>query len=213
MRSRPLVGIVSYGLGNIEAYTKIFKKLGVNIVRVESPADCLSVTHFILPGVGSFDSAIDRFTRSGLRKVVEEMVLGDKIPLLGVCIGMHMLFSGSEEGIEPGLDWIKGNVTRLDAVRCGEGKTLPVPHMGWNTVTCLNDSTILKSLEKSEFYFLHSYKAVPISQKVVVGETDYGNTFASVVKLDNIFGVQFHPERSHSFGQNLLKNFVEFSDV
>jgi glutamine amidotransferase len=205
-----MIGIVDYGLGNIQAFLNIYRILNIESVRVASPGDLLKVDKLILPGVGSFDWAVQRLNESGLRDVLEEMVRGRGIPILGVCVGMQMLAHKSEEGRLPGLGWIDGEVRKFPLSVSGD--RLRLPHMGWNDIVVKgNGGLLFKGLEDgARFYFLHSYFMVPVNESEEIAVTEYGGiSFAAAVCRSNIYGVQFHPEKSHSWGIRLLQDFAE----
>jgi glutamine amidotransferase len=202
-----MIAIVDYGLGNVAAFANIFKRLHVPAEPARTAKDLEAASRIILPGVGAFDQAMDRLNQSGMREAIGDRVLRGKVPLLGVCVGMQMLAESSEEGRLPGLSWIPGVVRRL-----GSGnspKALSLPHMGWNDVLPRTGSHLFGGLEvNARFYFLHSYFFAPESGDCTLAETDYGAPFSSAVRKDNIYGVQFHPEKSHEFGVQLLRNFA-----
>ena len=208
-----MITIVDYGLGNIQAFCNIYERLGIP-VRVGSTCDVLTqASQLILPGVGAFDWAMSRLNDSGLRECLDMMVLEQRIPVLGICVGMQMMANGSEEGMLPGLGWIDGDVKHFDpsVQQMGRQKHNPLPHMGWNSVTPMNDVALFKALPEFDFYFLHSYYFVPKDSAHVLAVADYGTKFAASVGVDNIYGVQFHPEKSHQAGIALLKNFADAS--
>jgi glutamine amidotransferase len=202
-----VIAIVHYGLGNIQAIADIYKRLGVQATLATSPADLRGADRIILPGVGAFDWAMSRLGESGMREALDEAVLEHKKPVLGICVGMQMLARRSDEGGHPGLGWIAGEVRRFDVAAFSDPTHLP--HMGWNDVKPRAGEPLLRDLEKSRFYFLHSYYFAPDSPDAVLCETDYNGVFASAVRSANIYGVQFHPEKSHKWGVTLLKNFAE----
>lgn len=203
-----MISIIDYGLGNVQAFINAYKRLNIPVNVAKNTNDFVSTNKIILPGVGSFDHAIKKFNSSGLRDLIEELVLNKGIPLLGVCIGMQMLAKSSEEGKLSGLGWIDGNVRKFDILKKKETQILP--HMGWNNVVSKNENNLFKSIKNEKrFYFLHSYYFDPSKESNIIGETDYGFNFASAIKRKNIFGVQFHPEKSHHCGEQLLKNFSE----
>jgi len=203
-----MIAIVHYGLGNVHAIANIYKRLGIPQVIATTPADLAAASHIVLPGVGAFDWAMKRLNESGLREALEHCVLVERKPVLGICVGMQMLAQRSEEGSLPGLSWIHGEVRRFDASRfAGETR---LPHMGWNDVRPRQTGGLFKQLTSgARFYFLHSYYFSPKNDDNVLATTDYFGEFACSVGSENIYGVQFHPEKSHQWGIQLLKNFAE----
>ena len=201
-----MIAIVNYGLGNVTAILNIYARLNVPARLAETPEQLEGADRYILPGVGAFDWAMHRFTESGTREAVERKVQ-QGAPVLGICVGMQMLAESSEEGQLPGLGWIPGRVRRFDLDAIADRTHLP--HMGWNDAEPRSQKGLFKDFEDSRFYFLHSYYFEPGHGAEVICETDYHGKFASGVGRDNVFGVQFHPEKSHHWGINLLKNFSE----
>lgn len=202
-----MIGIINYGLGNLLAFANIYKRLGIPCTVVTTPSELSKVTKVILPGVGSFDWAIEKLNNSGMRDQLEEMVLGLKVPILGVCVGMQMMAKSSEEGNSLGLGWIDADVKQF--IQSTEGENLRLPHMGWNDVQPLNSHKLFKNLDDSLFYFLHSYYLQPNGDELSSAKSHYEIDFTSAVINKNIMGVQFHPEKSHNWGIQLLKNFSE----
>jgi glutamine amidotransferase len=203
-----MIRIVDYGVGNIQSFLTMYKRLDLPAERARTPAELTDATRLILPGVGAFDHAIDMLNSSGMRETFEGMVLGQKIPVLGVCVGMQMLAAGSDEGVLSGLNWIPGRVREFAVNQ--EAAPLPLPHMGWNDLVVKSESKLLADIETiPRFYFLHSYYFDCDDRSHVAATTEYGLQFDCVVSSDNIHGVQFHPEKSHHFGAQLLKNFAE----
>jgi len=201
-----VIHLIDYGVGNIQAFLNMFKRLGIPAAAVSTPEALSDATHLILPGVGAFDHAMKLFNQSGLRDRVEERVLGDKIPVIGICVGMQMLASGSEEGKLEGLNWIPGQVRSFMSNPASQ--KLPMPHMGWNDVKPAQASPLMDNFATSpKFYFLHSYYFDCADKTNVIATAEYGFDFDCVVGRKNIFGIQCHPEKSHSFGATLLKNF------
>ncbi len=201
-----MIHIVDYGLGNIQAFLNIYKRLGIPCVRAREVHELQVAERLILPGVGSFDHAMELLEASGMRQTLEMMVRERKVPVLGVCVGMQMLAEGSDEGRLPGLAWIPGRVRSFESLP--PARDLPRPHMGWNDVTPRAHSPLFKDLESSRFYFLHSYYFECSDAGGVVATADYGQPYACAVTAGNIWGVQFHPEKSHHWGEQLLKNFA-----
>lgn len=205
-----MIAIVDYGLGNVSAFANVYKKLNIPYKVTTSTDDLKAVKGIILPGVGAFDHAMERLEASRLLEPVNEMVSDRGVPVLGICVGMQMLAKSSEEGRRPGLGWIDGVVRKFDAKSFESGT--PLPHMGWNNISPSPDHHLFDGLnEESRFYFLHSYLFQCRDEKNVISTTTYGDKFASAVASDQIFGVQFHPEKSHHSGIRLLQNFAHIA--
>ena len=203
-----MIGILDYGVGNVGAYLRIFHSHNIPVKPIRSADDFKEAEKIILPGVGAFDSAMQQLNESGLREQLDSFVLERHKPLLAVCIGMHMLGRSSEEGELPGLGYIAG-VTRRLSVRPKE-KTMILPHMGWNDVEIDSKEFIWKGIRVKEgFYFLHSYAFVPDQTESTIGSSVYGYRFSVGVRSGNVYGFQFHPEKSLLNGVTLLKNFAE----
>lgn len=204
-----MIAIINYGLGNVQAFINIYKRLHIPAKIANSPDDLHGATKLILPGVGAFDHAMRQFDNSGLRPAVEQLVLVQKTPILGVCVGMQMLAEQSDEGVMSGLGWLNGRVCSLSQLI--DNSVLPLPHMGWNDISCVDMANgLFKNLENgAKFYFLHSYYFECGTPEHSTAITDYGKEFCCAVRKDNIYGTQFHPEKSHHFGLQLLKNFSE----
>ena len=204
-RGEAMIAIVDYGLGNIRAFANIYRRLNIDAVLASTAAALQKADRVILPGVGSFDWAMHCLERTGLRRTLDEVVTEKKIPVLGVCVGMQIMARSSEEGDAPGLGWIDAVVKRFP-----DRQGLMLPHMGWNDVVPLGNCALLQGLEKdARFYFLHSYYFAPAKCDEVIATADYGDPFACAVQADNCHGVQFHPEKSHGWGIQLLKNFAQ----
>lgn len=202
-----MITIIDYGVGNIKAFSNIYKQLGLNVQVATTVSNLAGSTKLILPGVGHFDYAMQRFTDSGMREEVNRMVVIDKIPIIGICVGMQMLAKSSDEGKLPGLGWIDATVKKFDASILHHKTRLP--HMGWNDVVPVTSNPLLVGLDpKARFYFLHSYYFHCNNPSDIIAIADYGIEFSCIVNHDNIFGVQCHPEKSHHFGIQLLKNFA-----
>jgi glutamine amidotransferase len=203
-----MITIVDYGLGNIRAFLNVYHRLNIKAKTATTAAELSGASKVILPGVGSFDDAMRRLTESGMREALDELALRQGIPILGVCVGMQMLAHGSDEGQLPGLGWIAGRVRKLESRP--SAAALPVPHMGWNDVRPVAESRLFDQLEtQARFYFLHSYYFDCDRDDDQLAVASYGEDFACAAHAGNIFGVQFHPEKSHHFGARLLQNFAE----
>lgn len=199
-----MIAIIDYGVGNLAAIKNMLKYLGEESVITGNPHEIDNCSKLILPGVGKFDYGMNEINKSGLRKILDHAALVDKKPILGICLGMQLMLEYSEEGSCEGLGWIKGTVNRFP-----EDMNICIPHMGWNNISVKNDNQITDGLSKVDrFYFVHSYYACPDNSSNIMFETDYGISFASGICDGNIFGVQFHPEKSHKYGMKLLKNFI-----
>lgn len=203
-----MISIVDYGLGNILAFVNVYKRLNIPVAVARVAAELESAERIILPGVGAFDHAMERLGHSGMRETLDRLVQGRGVPVLGICVGMQILAQSSEEGSLPGLGWIRGRVRKFDAAALRQPTRLP--HMGWNDAQPTADSGLFKGLEAdARFYFLHSYYLECEDPADVAAVTDYGIQFSCAVHRGNVYGVQFHPEKSHHFGTQLLKNFAE----
>lgn len=202
-----MITIIDYGVGNTLAFANVFSRMNIPYIVAKEVSELKGAEKFILPGVGSFDHAMNAFSESGMRDVVEYEVLEKETPILGICVGMQMLATYSDEGNASGLNWIPGQVKKFDF---GETETLQVPHMGWNEINAEDKGELFYGMPKAPaFYFLHSYYYKPTDMTTSYATADYGNVFTVAVRKKNIFGVQFHPEKSHSNGHLLLKNFAE----
>lgn len=201
-----MITIIDYGVGNINAFQNIYKTLGKDVCIAKKAIDLKNASKLILPGVGHFDYAMNKFNNSGMVDIVEELVQINKIPILGICVGMQMLANNSEEGVIPGLGWIDAGVKKIDTTLLQQKTRLP--HMGWNDIKILDNNPLFFDFHNiPKYYFLHSYYFDSKQQSNVIATASYGNTFACAVNHNNIFGVQFHPEKSHLYGIKLLENF------
>ena len=201
-----MITLVDYGLGNIQAFVNIYKKLGVDCSIARDADGFSNASRLILPGVGAFDWAMQRLEASGLRPILDDLVLNQQVPVLGICVGMQMMANRSEEGCLPGLGWIPGEVKRFDESLLSSKRNLP--HMGWNDIIP-KLHPLFVNISDPRFYFLHSYYFLPVCADQILAEADYGQRFAAVVCREKVIGVQFHPEKSHHWGTKLLKNFAE----
>ncbi len=200
-----MIAILDYGIGNLKSVYNMFKKIGVESVITSDMEVIKQADKYLLPGVGSFDYGINSLKNAPFFTLLEKEVLENKKPILGICLGMQLLANSSEEGKEKGLGWIDAEVIKFDL----KDKSLAIPHMGWNTTSPISVNNIFKNLEENRFYFVHSYHVVCNDKSFVLATTSYGDEFTCSINKDNIFGVQFHPEKSHKFGMQLLKNYGE----
>jgi len=201
-----MIRIVDYGLGNVSAFLNVYKRLNIEASTARNSDELRSASKLILPGVGAFDHAMHLLDESGMRQTLDELVLGKRVPVLGVCVGMQILARSSDEGRASGLGWIDG---RVKALRSLQQDQLPLPHMGWNDVKPVSGTRLFDRLEsEARFYFLHSYCFECERQEDVAATCNYGADFSCAVGAGNIHGVQFHPEKSHHFGTQLLQNFA-----
>jgi len=201
-----MIAVIDYGMGNLRSVQKGFERVGPEAVVTRDPKAILSASKVVLPGVGAFPDCMRNLREYGLIDVVHTTIASGK-PFLGVCLGLQLLFTESEEfGISKGLDIIKGRVIRFKI----QDSTLKIPHMGWNSISIKRRAPALEDVaDKSHVYFVHSFHVVPEDRGVIATTTDYGMEFVSSVWKDNIFAVQFHPEKSQALGLSILKRFGE----
>ncbi|MBK8892440.1 MAG: imidazole glycerol phosphate synthase subunit HisH [Dechloromonas sp.] len=201
-----MLAIVDYGVGNLGSIRNMFKKIGVPAEIVTEPDQLAGADKIVLPGVGAFDAGMRSLERSGMRPALVEYVHSRGVPILGICLGMQLMTRSSEEGVSPGLGWIDADAMLIRP----ENPDLKVPHMGWNLVRATKSDPLIDTLpEEARFYFVHSYQVRCNDLRDVLLETTYGEGFHSAFRSGNIWGVQFHPEKSHKFGMALLRNFAE----
>jgi glutamine amidotransferase len=201
------VAVINTKVGNLGAIPNMVDRLGATANVTLDPTEIESAERIVLPGVGSFDAAMRNLTRSGVLDVLRRRVIDDGIPLLGVCLGMELLADRSDEGSLPGLGWVPGEALRF---RFDHLDPAPrIPHMGWNIIRPTGDAPLLRDLgDRPRFYFAHSFYFSPTDPDDVIGVTEYGQPFASVIQRKNIMGIQFHPEKSHRFGLAIFRNFL-----
>lgn len=203
-----MITLIDYGVGNINAFVNVYKRVDVPVKIAKIKEDLIGAEKLILPGVGHFDHAMTQLNNSGMRDTLDKMVLLDKIPVIGICVGMQMMAKCSDEGALEGLKWIDASVRKFDESKINQVTRLP--HMGWNDVKPVKDIPLFNGLEKDAiFYFLHTYYFECNNQDDVMAVTDYGGEFASAAHHENKYGIQFHPEKSHSYGETLLHNFAK----
>jgi len=201
-----MITIVDYGIGNLGSIQNMFKRIKVESVVTGDIDKIVAAKKILLPGVGAFDAAMQKINESGLKKVLDEKAMVEKVPVLGICLGMQLLTKSSEEGKLPGLGWIDAKTIRFQFA----DHSLKVPHMGWNLVYKKKESSLIKDLPgEPRFYFVHSYHVKCSNPSDVLTTTHYGIDFDSIIQHQNIYGAQFHPEKSHKFGMTLLQNFAQ----
>ena len=201
-----MISVIDYGVANLGSMLNMLRKAGVEARAVSTPAEVQAADRIIRPGVGAFDAGMSALDSLGLVDVLRQRMGDDRVPTLGVCLGMQMLGSGSEEGKAPGLGVIAGRCVRF---RFDGPRALKVPHMGWNVVRATRPNGLLDDSDPdTRFYFVHSYHLVCDDTSDVLATTPYGSEFTSMIQRGNIWGAQFHPEKSHRFGMALLRNFA-----
>jgi imidazole glycerol-phosphate synthase subunit HisH len=202
-----MIVIVDYKTANLGSIVNMFKRIGAPARVAEKPADLLGASRILLPGIGHFDTCARNLRSAGFASALEEPVLHDRIPLLGICVGAQLLTRGSEEGDESGLGWIDALTQRFPALDVADYK---VPHMGWNIATPRQAHPLFAGFDKSpRFYFVHSFCMQCVHPASVLATTTHGVEFSSGIVKDNMAGLQFHPEKSHRFGMQLLSNFAQ----
>ena len=199
------VTLIDYGVGNIRAFANIYARLNLTVEIATTPRDIARAKRLVLPGVGAFDWAMKRLSDSGMRDALDVQVLDRRTPIIGVCVGMQMTAKSSEEGKLSGLGWLDAHVVRLSPA---SNQNMPLPHMGWNDVRPKRTDAIFDRISNPRFYFLHSFVFVPTNSDDILAETSYGGSFVSAVQRRNVYGTQFHPEKSHKWGISLLSNFA-----
>lgn len=198
------ITVIDYGMGNLGSIQNMFKRIGAPTVVTGDPDRIAKASKLLLPGVGAFDSAMERINSRGLHQVLDRKALTERIPILGICLGMQLLTRSSDEGKLPGLGWIPAITSRFPAQ-----PGLKVPHMGWNMVARTRENPLTLNLpHDARFYFVHSYYVRVDNDKDSILKADYGIRFDAAVQHENIFGAQFHPEKSHKFGMHILANFA-----
>ena len=203
-----MITIIDYGVGNIFSFQNVYKRLNIPTRIAKTVKDLENVDKLILPGVGHFDYAMSQLNSSGMRNRLDELVIKEKKSIIGICVGMQMMAKKSDEGTVDGLGWIEADVKKFDPLTIDFHTKLP--HMGWNDVEPISNHALFKGLEKDViFYFLHSYYFNCKNNNEIISTSEYGIKFASSVQHENIYGIQFHPEKSHSNGERLLYNFAK----
>ena len=203
-----MITIIDYGVGNINAFVNVYKRVDVPVKIARSKEDLSGAEKLILPGVGHFDYAMKKLNDSGMREELDHLVLHQNIPVIGICVGMQMMANYSEEGKYEGLKWIDASVKKFDETKIHQITRLP--HMGWNDVKPTGNNPLFQGLENDAiFYFLHSYYFECKHPEEVLAVSDYGVEFASAAHHQNKYRIQFHPEKSHHYGEILLHNFAK----
>ena len=199
-----MITIINYGLGNLYSISNMLNKIGVENEVTNDKKQIKKAEKLILPGVGSFDQGVKNIKGLNLFDCLNEKVLIDKTPILGICLGMQLLTNSSEEGEEHGFCWLDAETKKFNH------QALKIPHMGWNSINIEKPSSMFNHLDKERrYYFVHSYYVECHDEKDILTTTDYGHPFTSMVEKGNIYGAQFHPEKSHTFGIELLTNFAK----
>ena len=202
-----MITLIDYGVGNIFAFQNVYKRLNIPTKIAKRKEDLANAKKLILPGVGSFDYAMAQLNASGMREKLDELVLEKKVPVIGICVGMQMMGNRSDEGKLEGLKWIDSEILKFDQNLIQQRTKLP--HMGWNDVAPINNHPLFIGLEKEAiFYFLHSFYFKCKNETESIAISNYGISFSSAVHRENIYGIQFHPEKSHQYGEKLLHNFA-----
>lgn len=203
-----MITIIDYGVGNINAFVNVYKRVNVAVKIAKTKGDLIDAEKLILPGVGHFDHAMTQLNNSGMRDALDELVLSHKTPVIGICVGMQMMANNSDEGKMEGLKWIDATVKKFDETKINQVTRLP--HMGWNDVKPIKNIDLFKGLEDNAiFYFLHTYYFQCNNKEDIMAVTEYGGEFASAAHHENKYGIQFHPEKSHHYGEILLHNFAK----
>ena len=204
-----MISILDYGAGNTNSVIRMIERAGGRANRISTIDEILAAKKLIIPGVGAFDHGMTQLSSKGLIDPLNVVAFEKPIPILGICLGMQLMCRGSEEGTEPGLGWIAADVVRFNTTKVNG---LRIPHMGWNTLKIVQENPLLP-LEDTEkrFYFVHSYRVCCDNLDDPIAITHYGEDFVAAFQRSNLMGVQFHPEKSHRFGMDLIRRFVEFN--
>lgn len=204
-----MIAIVDYGLGNIKAFANVYRRLNIDYCYASTVDDLRSASKIILPGVGAFDHAMRKLNDSGLRDTLDELVLVNRIPVIGICVGMQMMAESSEEGLLAGLGWIPGIVQKFSHLDEAMRLKFPLPHMGWNNIVPIKKDPLTDGFDdEKRFYFLHSYYFRCADNDNILSTASYGIEYACMINRQNIYGIQCHPEKSHHNGVKLLSNFA-----
>jgi glutamine amidotransferase len=202
-----MIAIVNYGLGNLGSIKNMLRKIGSDSVITDNQKDIEEATKIILPGVGAFDTGMEKLHETGLVELLNHKAMIEKIPILGICLGVQLMTRRSDEGERPGLGWFNAETIKFDFN--GINGKYTIPNMGWNEVELCKESKLFENMfEEPRFYFVHSFHLKADDKADVLTFSHYGYPYASALEHENLMGVQFHPEKSHKFGQRLLTNFV-----
>lgn len=202
-----MIAIVDYGIGNLASVLNMFKKIGISEVKISNKEEEINkATKILLPGVGAFDTGMKNLEESGLIPVLNKKAIEEKIPVLGICLGMQLLGKSSEEGIKSGLGWIDAETVKFNP---SPELKLKVPHMGWNYIKVRRLNPLVDMESKSRFYFVHSFHVRCLDSGQSLATSHFGIDFTCMVNKDNIYGTQFHPEKSLKFGMKVLENFAK----
>jgi glutamine amidotransferase len=202
-----MIVIVDYGIGNLASVLNMFKKIGVKEVFISANKDVIfKASKILLPGVGAFDGGMGNLEKSELIPLLNQKALNEKVPVLGICLGMQLMSKKSEEGLKPGLGWIDAQTVKFNP---DPELKLKVPHMGWNYIKINRSNPLIDAGSKNRFYFVHSYHVKCFDENQSLATSNFGTDFTCMVNKDNIFGAQFHPEKSLKFGMKLLENFAK----
>lgn len=199
-----MIVIIDYGAGNILSIQNMIKKAG-GLSKISSNIEEIGdAEKIIIPGVGSFDYGMDQLEKTGLIEILNKKAHIEKIPILGICLGFQLMTKNSEEGIKDGLGWFNAKTVKFKM----EPNTLKIPHMGWNELSIKKNNALLSPTELYKFYFVHSYYVAAESPNDIIATTQYSHDFTSAMGVNNLYGVQFHPEKSHRYGLELMHNFI-----
>ena len=198
-----MISIVNYGLGNMNSIVSGYESLGIEYQIAEKASELKNATHLILPGVGSFDDAMGKINKNGFKEILNELVLEKKVYVLGICIGLQIMSKSSNEGSLEGFGWLDVETTNINI----KNNSYKVPHMGWNEINMIKECPLLNGLYGEEFYFLHSFNLFDKFNTYTSSTSPYGSSIVASISYQNIFGTQFHPEKSHTQGLKVLQNF------
>jgi len=207
MEEKKIIHIPNLSIGNTKSVINMISRIGGKVIMANSPDELLNAKKIILPGVGSYDIGMRELHDDEWIGTLNKLVIDQKVPVLGICLGMQLFFNNSEEGTESGLGWIPGHLKKFVSE---ENNPIKIPHMGWNAVNVLRKDGLIPAFNDEElrYYFVHSYHAICENQEDLVATAFHGSNITAAVQKNNIYGVQFHPEKSHRFGMDLLTNFL-----